>query len=100
MGVTIKVPDKFKDGYIYVGNAYGSFTTERGQQMPFFNMYVLSPASDYQSPDFHAAGMKCEKFKCVSEQVWEHINVGDYVQVVFDAKGKAIGAALYPQPQQ
>lgn len=99
MSAAIKVPDKFTDGYIYVGNAYGQFKTERGAMMPFFNMYVLSPASDFQSDDFHAAGLKCEKFKCVSEQVWEHITFGDHVRIFFDAKGRAIGAASLTQQQ-
>ncbi len=94
MSKTIVIPDNFATGYIYVGNAYGKFDAQDGSKRDFFNMFVLSPASDFQSADFHAGGFKCEKFKCASADVWKDLQVGDHVQVFFDAKGRAIGAPL------
>ena len=95
MGKAINIPDDFKDGYIYVGCASGKFEVENGSKRDFFNMFVLSPASGFQSDDYRAEGMKCEKFKCVSADVWQGLNIGDHVQVFFDAKGRALAAPLY-----
>ena len=48
-------------GYVFVGWAAGRFKTERGEMMPYANMFVLSPVSSYESDDYQAMGMKAEK---------------------------------------
>ena len=48
-------------GYVFLGWATGKFETDRGQKMPYYNMYVLSQVSGYTSEDYQAEGMKAEK---------------------------------------
>ena len=48
-------------GYVFVGWAAGRFQTERGDMMPYVNMFVLSPVSTYESEGYQAMGMKAEK---------------------------------------
>ena len=38
--------------------------------MPYANMFVLSPVSSYEPDDYQAMGMKAEKKKCLSPEVW------------------------------
>mgnify|MGYP007104486118 FL=1 len=38
-------------GYVFVGWAQGNFETEKGDKRPYYNMYVLSPVSDFESED-------------------------------------------------
>ena len=39
-------------GYVFVGWAAGRFKTERGDMMPYANMFVLSPVSSYEFEDY------------------------------------------------
>ena len=81
-------------GYIYVGNAAGSFTPRGSSSpVPFANMYVLSPVSDYSSDEYQAYGFKAEKKKCLDETVWEGLQIGDRVKLFFDDRGRVIQAA-------
>ena len=81
-------------GYVFLGWAKGRFEAAGGAKMPYRNMFVLSPVSEYQSEDYEAHGMKVEKKKCMSEQVWEGLEPGDRVKLFFDDKGRVIEAAL------
>jgi len=71
------------DGYVFLGWAKGQFEAENGEKRPYFNMYVLSPFSTYQSEDYEAFGYKAEKKKCLSEEVWKELNPGDKVRLFF-----------------
>lgn len=82
------------DGYVFLGWAKGQFEAENGEKRPYFNMYVLSPVSTYQSEDYEASGYKAEKKKCLSEEVWKDLNPGDKVRLFFDDKGRVVEAAL------
>lgn len=82
-------------GYTYVGNAQGMFETgrslvEHGQSVPekrpYYNMYVISPVSSYQSDDYQAVGLKAEKLKCTGPDVWRDLQIGDQVKLFFDDK--------------
>ena len=57
------------DGHVFLGWAKGQFETEDGEKRPYFNMYVMSPVSTYQSEDYEASGFKAEKKKCLSADV-------------------------------
>ena len=81
-------------GYVFLGWAKGKFEPEQGRKMPYYNMFVLSPVSSYQSEDYAAFGLKAEKKKCLSEKVWEGLEPGDRVRLFFDDKGRIIEAAL------
>ena len=39
-------------GYVFLGWAAGKFETERKEKRPYYNMFVLSPVSDYSSEDY------------------------------------------------
>ncbi len=79
-------------GYVYVGNARGNFDTGRvgpdnqPVKTPYANMYVLCPTSDFESEDYKGTGLKAEKFKCFSPEVWSNLQIGEQVQLFFDDK--------------
>lgn len=82
-------------GYVYVGNACGRFDTGRSEvidgqavpvKTPYANMYVLSPTSDFESDDYKGTGLKAEKYKCISSDVWANLQIGEQVQLFFDDK--------------
>ena len=81
-------------GYVFLGWAQGRFEPEQGRKMPYYNMFVLSLVSSFQSEDYKAYGLKAEKKKCLSEKVWEGLEPGDKVRLFFDDKGRIIEAAL------
>lgn len=81
-------------GYVYVGWAAGQFENDRGVKYPYYNMYVVSPVSSYTSADYEASGLKAEKKKCVSPDVWSGLEVGDRVKLWFDDRGRVIQAAI------
>ena len=81
-------------GYVFLGWAQGRFEPEQGRKMPYYNMFVLSPVSSFQSEDYEAYGLKAETKKCLSEKVWEGLEPGDKVRLFFDDKGRIIEAAL------
>lgn len=81
-------------GYVFLGWAMGNFKTDDGRTMPYYNMYVLSPVSGYTSEDYQAEGMKAEKKKCLSPEVWNGLEPGNRVKLFFDDKGRVVMAAL------
>ena len=81
-------------GYVVVGWAEGQFKTEDGRMMPYANMFVLSPVSTYESADYKAFGMKAEKKKCLSPDVWKDLEIGSRVKLFFDDKRRVVMTAL------
>lgn len=94
MGSENFMVDTNYQGYVFLGWATGVFETERKEKRPYYNMFILSPVSDYVSADYEAFGFKAEKKKCISASVWEGLNPGDQVRLFFDDKGRVISAAL------
>jgi len=88
------VLDAAYQGYIFLGWASGTFEPERGRRVPYYNMFVFSPVSNYVSQDYKAFGFKAEKKKCVSSAVWDGLELGNRVKLFFDDKGRVIEAAL------
>lgn len=91
--------DPAYSGYVFMGWAMGRFEADRpdkqGKEMrPYYNMYVITPVSSFVSDDYQASGMKAEKKKCVSSDVWEGLNVGDRVRLFFDDKKNVVMAVL------
>lgn len=82
-------------GYVFVGWAAGRFENEQKQKTPYANMFVLSPASTYESEDFKAFGLKAEKKKCLSSEVWKDLEIGSRVRLFFDDKQRVILAEPY-----
>lgn len=84
-------------GYVFVGWAKGRFeadTPKGKEKRPYYNMYVITPVSGFASDDYQAGGMKAEKKKCLNEQAWEGLEVGNRVKLFFDDKGRVIASAL------
>ena len=81
-------------GYVFVGWAEGQFKTEDGRMMPYANMFVLTPVSTYESEDYKAFGMKADKKKCLSPEVWKGLEIGNRVKLFFDDKQRVVMAAL------
>lgn len=85
-------------GYVYVGHAQGNSEQERKDpttgelvtvKVPYYNMYILQPVSDYVSADYQAVGFKAEKIKCISADVWDGLVPGEQVKIFFDDKKRA-----------
>ena len=91
---TEMIIDTEYNGYVFVGWEAGRFQTDRGEMMPYANMFVLSPVSSYESEDYQASGMKAEKKKCLSPEVWNGLEPGDRVKLFFDDKKRVVMAAL------
>ena len=81
-------------GYVFLGWAAGRFETQQGDKRQYFNMFVLSPVSTYSSEDYEAFGLKAEKKKCLTADVWQGFNPGDKVKLFFDDKNRVVLAAL------
>lgn len=81
-------------GYVFLGWAKGQFETQTGEKRSYYNMYVMSPVSSYQSEDYSASGFKADKKKCLNEEVWSSFNPGDRVKLFFDDKQRVVAAAL------
>ena len=81
-------------GYTFVGWAEGMFDANDGSKRPFYNMYVLAPVSSFVSEDYIAYGLKADKKKCLSPEVWKGFTPGDRVKMFFDDKQRVIMAAL------
>ena len=77
-------------GYVFVGWAAGRFENKEKEKTPYSNMFVLSPASTYESEDFKAFGLKAEKKKCLSSEVWKDLEIGSRVRLVFDDQQRVI----------
>jgi len=81
-------------GYVFLGWASGRFEPTPGEKRAYYNMFVFSPVSTYESEDYKASGFKAEKKKCISPDVWNGLKPGDKVKLFFDDKGRIIEAAL------
>lgn len=81
-------------GYVFLGGAQGTFEARNGSRVPFYNMFVLSPASTFTSEDYRAFGFKAEKKKCLNGEIMNGFNPGDKVKLFFDDKGRVQAAAL------
>lgn len=81
-------------GYVFLGWAEGNFETDNGDKRPYYNMYVLSPVSSYESEDYCASGFKAEKKKCVSSDIWKDLEPGNRVKLFFDDKKRVVMVAL------
>ena len=89
------IVDMSYPGYVFIGWAAGQFEPENGNgKRPYYNMFVLSPVSTYSSEDYQAFGLKAEKKKCLSRDVWNGLAPGDRVKLFFDDKGRVQMAAL------
>ena len=88
------VVDTSYSGYVFVGWAAGQFENDRGEKVPYANMFVLTPASTYESEDYKAFSMKAEKKKCLSPEVWKGLEIGNRVKLFFDDKQRVVMATL------
>ena len=86
--------DPAYQGYVFLGWASGLFELKNGEKRPYYNMYVFSPVSTFESEDYKASGFKAEKKKCVNPDVWRSLTPGDKVRLFFDDKGRVIESAL------
>lgn len=82
------------EGYVFLGWAAGQFQTEKGETKFYYNMYVISPVSSFQSENYQASGYKAEKKKCLDAGVWKDLTPGDRVKLFFDDKQRVVMCAL------
>lgn len=86
------------EGYVFVGWAAGRMDPRdpsvNSEKIPYYNMYVICPVSSYQSEDYQAFGLKAEKKRCISSDVWKDLTPGDRVKLFFDDKQRVVMAAL------
>ena len=87
------VTDEYQ-GYMYVGHAQGNMQLDDGTKKPYYQIFVISPVSTFQSEDYAAYGFKAEKKACVSPDVWKDLDPGTRVKLFFDDKRKVIMAVI------
>ncbi len=74
-------------GYTFVGAQYGRFKPQgETEERDFYNMFVISPFSS--GGNNSTVGVKAEKFRCLSADVWNGLKPGDKVIVNFDRFGR------------
>ncbi len=74
-------------GYTFVGAQYGRFTPQgETRERDYCNMFVLSPFGT--GGNNHPIGLKAEKLKCVSNDVWNGLKPGDKLKILFDRYGR------------
>ena len=88
------VVDTEYQGYVFLGWAAGQFEARDGKKQSYYNMYVFSPVSTYESDDYKASGFKAEKKKCLTSDVWDGLVPGDKVRLFFDDKQRVVSVAL------
>lgn len=93
MSMDFIVSDEYQ-GHVYVGHAQGNFENDKGEKLPYANIYVISPVSSYQSEDYQASGFKAEKLKCASPDVWKDLDFGTRVKLFFDDKQRVVMAVI------
>lgn len=81
-------------GHVYVGHAQGNFENDKGEKVPYYNIYVVSPVSTFQSEDYQAHGFKAEKMKCASADVWKDLDPGTRVKLFYDDKRRVVMAVI------
>ena len=74
--------------YQVVGYQYGSFTGDDGKKIAYTTLFVISPISGAENPDFHFQGHKAEKLRCMSSEVIANVQVRDMVRLYFDKRGR------------
>ncbi len=79
--------DTSYEGYTFVGAQYGRFTPQgETRERDYYNIFVVSRFSE--SGNNHTVGVKAEKLKCVSSDVWIGLKPGDEVMISFDRFGR------------
>ena len=73
---------------IFVGYGYGRFDTGKGQMQDYCNVFVLEDFNGPENDDYHFAGQKAVKYRCISPDVWKDIPIGSKVQCYFDSKNR------------
>ena len=82
-------------GYTYLGQAFGKFKTQDGEEREYFTLYVASPVSDYESDDYHASGWKAEKKSCISRAILDQgFMPGNRIKLFFDDRKRVVMIAL------
>ena len=68
--------------YVYAGHAAGNSEQEREDpttrqrvkvKVPYCNVYVIQPVSDYVSEDYQGFGMKAMTYKCLNQECLESL---------------------------
>lgn len=93
MGMDFIVSSEYQ-GYVYVGHAQGNMKLEDGTKRPYYQIFVVSPVSTFQSEDYAAFGFKAEKKTCVSPDVWKDLDPGTRVKLFFDDKTRVVMAVI------
>ena len=74
-------------GYTFVGAQYGRFMPQgENRERDYYNIFVVSRFSE--SGNNHTVGLKAEKLRCVSADVWIGLKPGDKLKILFDRYGR------------
>ena len=81
-------------GYTFVGAQYGRFTPQgETRERDYYNMFVISPFGS--GGNNNTVGLKAEKLRCISADVWRGLSPGDKVKIFFDRFGRVQAVDLY-----
>ena len=73
---------------IFVGYGYGRFEDETKQWRDYCNVFMLEDFNGIENNEYHFAGHKAVKYKCVSSEVFKDIPVGSRVLCSFDSRAR------------
>ena len=66
-----------------VGWFSGEFTTDRGEQLQYYRLFVLYPKDD-------VVGLACEQVKLRDMEVLNGVEIGDYVELYYNENKKCV----------
>ena len=74
-------------GYTFVGAQYGRFKPQgEDNERDYYNMFVIT--SFVSGGNNNTVGVKAEKLRCLSADVWQGLKPGDKLIVNFDRFGR------------
>ncbi len=74
-------------GYTFVGAQYGKFTPQgESHERDYCNMFVISQFGT--GGNNSTVGLKAEKLRCLSPDVWNGLTPGDKIIISFERFGR------------
>lgn len=85
-------------GYTFVGAQYGRFKPQgETKERAYYNMFVISPF--VSGGNNITVGVKAEKLRCLSDDVWKRLKPGDKLLINFDCFGRVQSVNLFEEPR-
>lgn len=74
--------------YTVVGKAHGSFVDKTDKTVAYAQLFTTTPFDGENRGDYHAEGLKAEKFGVSDKDVLKSVKIGEKVRLFFNKYGK------------